>query len=559
MSGRAESTEGPKRTKEFLRHWRFPGAADFLLLAVPVLALFPLRNDDLWWHLAAGRWIVEHGAVPHVDPFSFTGFMGAWIDNEWLPQVLFYGTWRVAGNVGLVLLGSLVYASIFLAVRAYLRAARNPSMLLPSLLVGIGLSYGWWGLRPSAFTLLGLLLLLIVVERGRRHPWRLAQLPALFLVWANVHPGFLLGLMILAGMAVASGVEGLRRGGAAVGRGLREGGRLGRCALASAAATLVNPYGWQVYAQQFSIAGNAPYRAVLDEWAPPSVAFLVLVLATLGIFLVLRFRKTPLPALVPIFGAAALSLTAVRFEEYFAVVAVPALFARLGPRRGLGARTALLAAVVVASVVVGLRAPLRGGLPDEGGTLVYTDAADPRLERRLEYNALILLGTTGFAFLIAFVGRRAWPVVVRSSWRGTLPTTAIVLPGLFVAALLLATREHPPLNIDVEPERYPAKCLAALPGGSARVFNRLSWGGWVYWKTGTPTYIDGRCWGQPIFFEYLRCNGPEWDAIFRERGIDWAIVSPAQGIARSLAASADWEKTCEEPAAVVYRRKAAGP
>ena len=31
-----------------------------------------LNDPDSYWHLAVGRWIVEHGTVPTVDPLSHT-------------------------------------------------------------------------------------------------------------------------------------------------------------------------------------------------------------------------------------------------------------------------------------------------------------------------------------------------------------------------------------------------------------------------------------------------------------------------------------------------------
>ena len=41
------------------------------LYAVPVVVcLQPGIDWDMWWHLAVGKWIVEHAAVPVTDPFS---------------------------------------------------------------------------------------------------------------------------------------------------------------------------------------------------------------------------------------------------------------------------------------------------------------------------------------------------------------------------------------------------------------------------------------------------------------------------------------------------------
>src|SRR5262249_26980074 len=160
------------------------------------LCLFPLRANDLWWHLASGRAMVEQHAFLHGDPFSFTGFMGDWVDNAWLSQLIYYGAWRLGGNLALVVLRAATYALVFVALRGFLRAGRQPSALFPCLAAAILLSYGWWDLRPSAFSVLLTIILLVVLERARRTGRGLALLPLLFLVWASLHPGFFFGLCV---------------------------------------------------------------------------------------------------------------------------------------------------------------------------------------------------------------------------------------------------------------------------------------------------------------------------------------------------------------------------
>jgi hypothetical protein len=55
------------------------GALYLLLLAVGAKLL---NDPDTYWHLAVGRWILDHGAVPHSDPFSFTMTGAPWIAKE---------------------------------------------------------------------------------------------------------------------------------------------------------------------------------------------------------------------------------------------------------------------------------------------------------------------------------------------------------------------------------------------------------------------------------------------------------------------------------------------
>ena len=49
-----------------------------------------LQGGDLWWHIAGGRWIVEHGAVRAPDPFSYTTADRYWLNDSWLSDVVFY-------------------------------------------------------------------------------------------------------------------------------------------------------------------------------------------------------------------------------------------------------------------------------------------------------------------------------------------------------------------------------------------------------------------------------------------------------------------------------------
>jgi len=48
-----------------------------------------LRDADSFWQIKVGQWIVDHGAVPYADIYSFTRFGEPWILSSWLSQVLY--------------------------------------------------------------------------------------------------------------------------------------------------------------------------------------------------------------------------------------------------------------------------------------------------------------------------------------------------------------------------------------------------------------------------------------------------------------------------------------
>ena len=75
-----------------------------LALAVFALCAFSpsvLNDGDTFSHIATGQWILEHRAVPHSDPFTFS-FAGApWTAHEWLSEVflaLAYRAGRLRGR-----------------------------------------------------------------------------------------------------------------------------------------------------------------------------------------------------------------------------------------------------------------------------------------------------------------------------------------------------------------------------------------------------------------------------------------------------------------------------
>ena len=60
-------------------------------LAGLAIGLHKLDDFDTWWHLAAGRWIATHHAVPVTDTLSHTVRDHAWVNMQWLFDLALYG------------------------------------------------------------------------------------------------------------------------------------------------------------------------------------------------------------------------------------------------------------------------------------------------------------------------------------------------------------------------------------------------------------------------------------------------------------------------------------
>src|SRR3982751_5655781 len=94
----AEKSAGPG--KLFL-----PALVGVLLLAAALGSSKTIFNDgDVSWHIATGQWILQHGAIPRTDPFSFTWAGKPWVPIEWLAEVIMAGGYRVGGYSGVAAL-----------------------------------------------------------------------------------------------------------------------------------------------------------------------------------------------------------------------------------------------------------------------------------------------------------------------------------------------------------------------------------------------------------------------------------------------------------------------
>ena len=350
----------------------------FLAGIVLYAVCFWVHCDDHWWHMLTGQLVLETGRVPAADPFSFT-FQGApWTNWEWLAGVVMSLAWSAAGPLGLTLLRALAFAGTVLVVLSHWR--RLGGRPLGSLERG----------RELAATLIGAALLLAVQVRVADRPhtyaflllagthalttrlrerWSTplaAGLVALFALWVNFHPSWMLG-MGLCGAVLADGVlaEALRLGPrAALAR------HRGRIALgaAVAASALLTPNAGHFYGAVSDIFR----KQVSGEWEPlwtflsliqiPLMAFVLVVLAwAASLARTLWTRELPAAAPLQQIVLAVLLVLAVRhvmLTPVFVIVAIPYLrLDRLGwgtVARSLTRRSETLASVFLLVITLAL-------------------------------------------------------------------------------------------------------------------------------------------------------------------------------------------------------------
>lgn len=254
----AIQTWQPAHTAEARWSFRlFPSLSDFafILPAFILFVLLPgtqrlLTDGDTGWHIRAGEWILQHGAVPKTDIFSFTKPHDPWFAWEWGWDVAFAGLHRVGGLAGVAFVNACLLCVIsVLLFRLIRRCCDNDLLSFLFTLIAMCGSTLHWLARPHLFSWLLLLAFLHVLssaEQGKMN--QLRWLPLLTLIWTNVHGGFLIGIVLVlstaGGQALAAGFSERPSWSCA----FKNAKPYLLCTAFCLAVTFVNPYTWRLHA-----------------------------------------------------------------------------------------------------------------------------------------------------------------------------------------------------------------------------------------------------------------------------------------------------------------------
>jgi hypothetical protein len=322
-----------------------------LALVVP-LAARPLSHDDLFWHLQSGAWMVAHGAVPHVDPFSFTRLGAPWVTHEWGFSLLVYGIWLAGGYLALIAARVVV---VLLIGWTLTRTLKTEALAEPPRYLSIGLlAVGLWAvsaeviLRAALLSELFLALTLLLLARYRQtgRGRELVLVAGLFWVWANLHSGVVFGLFVL-GLFTLEAV-------------LRRKARPYLMTLAAAAGlSLVNPNGIETLLYPFRLsrilfAGGIPWELGHFTASSPAANSGLLILAVLLLAGLLPLRRVPV-SLAEIVGIAVfvfLIYRSPRFVFHAVILALPVIHRLWAERKPSSLAAFGVAGLTAVSVLV---------------------------------------------------------------------------------------------------------------------------------------------------------------------------------------------------------------
>jgi len=391
------------------------GLAAIAIFLFSLAAFSPqvLGDGDTWSHVATGEWILAHGAVPRADPFSYSMQGAPWTAHEWLAEVLLALAFRFAGWSGVTLLTGAAAATAALVVGLTVARHLRGALLIAVVAIGLSLVTANLLARPHILALpiaaawtAGLI---AARENGRAPPLALA---ALMTLWANLHGGFIFGLVLIGPFALEASTA------APAGARLSTARPWATFALAALAAALINPYGVEALLLPFRLM-SVENLSRISEWRPQDFSHVgtmeLALLALLGLALTRPFSMPPIRAALVI-ALIAMALEHSRHQVLLGIIAPMLLAAPIAPAFGVApvgdewrrVARAALPATVAALLAIGamrLAAPVER-TDGAAAPISALSAVSPELRRKPVLNDYAFGGYLIFEHVRPFIDAR---------------------------------------------------------------------------------------------------------------------------------------------------------
>ena len=475
---------------------------DLVFISVLIIALASGRqmldlDSDIGRHLTLGNYMLNERLIPAHDLFSHTRAGLSRPPYEWMSQILFALSNRLLGLDGDILLTSIVLAlTFFLICKFASRRSGTPMLSLIITFIAAGAASIHWLPRPHTFTFLLLTIWIEYLEKlTRGEAVRLYTFPLLMLLWANLHGGFIFGILVWAAYFAGWLWETWR------GRSNKSHGYdLLAIGVTSLITTVVTPDLWRnwsaVLNNQSAFILNRTIETMRPNLLDISIlpyTFLLLLTLLLYIFNWKNFKAAHLFLLA---GLGILSLLMARNIPLFAIASAP----------------------ILSEMAAGHLSKIK---------------AWAQIEKRF----------SGFS-----------PPSGSSIW----PITIVLLMTTYIANFNF-TNKHPIYRFDpvIFPVEAANFLEANPPAGN--MFNSFNWGGYLLYRLWPEqrVFIDGQTdfYGETLSREYVQVESlqPGWENVFTKYDVEWVIV-PHTGLLANMLVAKGWDILYQDDTTDILRK-----
>ncbi len=464
------------------------------------ITLHSPNDADMWWHLRDGQEMIRLRTILTSDVFSYTRFGQPWTNAFWLSDLGMFGFFSIGGFMALAIMSSLL--SVLSMGIVYKQMSGPAPITLGTILLSSFAISPVWSARPqiASFFLLALLDLGLSHAKSplRGRPWLLVPF---FVLWANIHGGFIWGFLLI--LAELTGTVLNRLFSIETRFSAGELKRLAAWSIIAAGAVCINPNGpllWKLplYQIQVSVMNIA-------EWASPNFH---------------RFDLHPILWLLflLVIGIAFAKQT-VHWEDILKALGFG--YMAFVAQRNIGPY-----AIIVAPIIA-----------------YYLSHAVRELTKRFqESNAQFKL--EHFDVL---------PGVVRAVLNITL---LALLSGLCLARAYWVSL---PAQVYAG---YPKDAIEWIkqthPNG--RLLSTYDWGGYLtFMLPEYPVFIDGRAdlYGEPFLRQYaeILAGAHGWEAVLQQYNVETLLLPPSAALATSTSENPGWRVVYQDATAIVVERR----
>ncbi|MCU1298147.1 MAG: hypothetical protein JWO91_2425 [Acidobacteriaceae bacterium] len=529
MQSQSTSSQIEAAASQPSRRWftfSVPSVADVLFitlllgLSCAALGRLLLRDADTGWHIRNGQLILQTHTITRVDPFSSTMNGQPWYAWEWLYDVLIAMIHRGLGLNGVVFFTVALIAAIFVLV-LHIDMRRGGTLLVSLGLVLLALvaSTIHFLARPHIVSWLFAVIWFDLLDSASsaKDKGRLFWLPALIVLWANLHGGFLLGFVLLGIYLVGGGVEyiAFADNRETNGKWLR---RVGLVSLLSFAASSLNPFGYRLYVHVYQYLSNSFLMNHIGEFLSPNFHGG----AALGFVLLLLLSMVAL----------ARSRETIRVPQL--LVLLFAVFSGLYAARNLPV-SAILIALIMAPIASRTIAEARD---------------DPKLTRSVRK---LFLRVHSF-------GERMGKLEL--SFRSHIWLILAFVLGLGTAINGGRLGSVQFINAYFDPKLFPVEAAEVIAQRNIRdpIFCPDSWGGYLIYRLypQTKVVVDDRhdLYGEQFLKDYLKVVQvePSWESVLDNWHVNWVLVPENSALMTIMKVTPQWSVVHEDKTAVLFQR-----
>lgn len=506
-----------------------PSVADLLFivlllgLSCGALGRLLLRDGDTGWHIRNGQQMWQTHAIPRVDSFSATMSGHTWYAWEWLYDLLIAAIHQALGLNGVVFYTAAIIAATFvLTFYLTIRRGGNLPVTLLLLMLALASSAVHFLARPHVVSWLFAVIWFELLDSSATAPspqnnLRLFYLPALMLLWVNLHGGFLLGFMLLAVYLVGGVIQYFahKEQREALATWLK---RLGVVTALSFVASFINPYGYKLHLHVYRYLSDRFLMDRISEFRTPDFhgaaqqCFAVLLLVTILALASARRKPQPIQLLVILFAA---------YSGLYAARNLPV--------------SSLLLTLLVAPL-------LSQTIAEAGGSTSIASWLRPLFSRLHSFGSRM-------QGLELHLRSHHWLVLV------------FVL-GLWACAHGGRLGSAQFINAYFDDKRFPVQAAQVIADHGIRepIFCPDLWGGYLIYRLypQTKVLVDDRhdLYGDQFFKDYLKIVfvQPEWSKLLDEQHVDWILVQENSSLGTILKQTPQWTLVHEDATAILFQR-----